>query len=396
MQPHLLTTPAVWMEGSATLQLSQVAARPGCVRAVGMPDLHPGKQGPIGVALAFDDGAHPPLIGGDAGCGARLVALPRVSAGGLDALERRIRDVTEGPVLDVDPDELFAAAWTHGPRGLATLDVPEALQELAAAEADDGPPSGPVPAGEFGRALGSVGGGNHFGEISEVEDVRLPDLALGAGLVRGGLVVLVHTGSRGLGKFLADAWPPGPLRGKALDAWSGELAGAVRYARTNRLLVAWRLLRGLGAARSAKIAGGFDVVHNTVVPARVDGRDAWLHRKGCAPAELGQLTVVLGSRGARSWVMEGLGAEAALCSVAHGAGRKMTRSEAAQKVKANHTRASLTRTALGGRVICDDPALLYEEHPDAYKPVEPVVDALEVHGAGRRVAALRPLITVKR
>lgn len=112
-------------------------------------------------------------------------------------------------MLDVDPDELFAAAWTLGPRGLATLDVPEALQELAASEADDGPPSGPVPEGEFGRALGSVGGGNHFGEISEVEDVRLPDLARGAGLVRGGLVVLVHTGSRRTEQRLAaEAAPP--------------------------------------------------------------------------------------------------------------------------------------------------------------------------------------------
>ena len=94
--------------------------------------------------------------------------------------------------------------------------------------------------------------------------------------------------------------------------------------------------------------------------------------------------------------MEGLGCEAALCSVAHGAGRKMTRGEAAEKVRAHHSRASLTRTSLGSRVICDDPALLYEEHPDAYKAVGPVVDALEAHGAARRLLALRPLITVKR
>jgi release factor H-coupled RctB family protein len=106
--------------------------------------------------------------------------------------------------------------------------------------------------------------------------------------------------------------------------------------------------------------------------------------------------VVLGSRGARSYVMEGLGCEAALSSVAHGAGRRMTRSEATEKVRAKHTRASLVRTPLGGRVICDDPTLLYEEHPDAYKPVEPVIQALEQHGAARRIAALRPILTVKR
>jgi release factor H-coupled RctB family protein len=386
------------MEGSATLQLARVAARPGCVRAVGMPDLHAGQHGPIGVALAFADGAHPPFVGGDAGCGARLIGLPAVRSGGLDALERRVREVTEGPAIDADPDALLAAAWTFGPRGLVTLDgVPDALRALAAAEPEDtDAPSGPVPVGDFGASLGTVGGGNHFGEISEVEAVKDRALARAGGLVPGGLVVLAHTGSRGLGKVLADGWPEGPLAGDALGRWLGDLAGAVRYARTNRLLVAWRLLRALGAARLSKVGGGFDVVHNTVVPTTVEGRPAWLHRKGCAPAEGGQLTVVLGSRGARSWVMEGLGCEAALCSVAHGAGRRMTRSEALEKVRARHTRASLVRTPLGGRVICDEPSLLYEEHPDAYKPIEPVVDALEAHGAARRVAALRPLLTVKR
>ena len=56
----------------------------------------------------------------------------------------------------------------------------------------------------------------------------------------------------------------------------------------------------------------------------------------------------------------------------------------------------LTRTATGTRVVCDDPDLLYEEHPDCYKPIEAVVDVLEQRGAARRVAALRPLVTVKR
>lgn len=74
----------------------------------------------------------------------------------------------------------------------------------------------------------------------------------------------------------------------------------------------------------------------------------------------------------------------------------MTRSEAASKIRARHLRASLTRTSLGGRVVCDDPALLYEEHPDAYKAIEPVIQALERFGAAERVAALRPRLTVKK
>ncbi len=404
METHatLISGPAVWMEGEALRQLDRLTTLPGCLCAVGMPDLHAGLHAPIGVAVAFADRVRPRLIGGDAGCGARLIGLPKVSMSG-DALERRAREATLGPVLpDLSPAALCQAAWEAGPRGLLTLEgLPEALAERCAAEPDDDePPSAPFPATfdaeAFGRALGTTGGGNHFLEASLVERVLDKAAAARAGLVAGGMAVLAHSGSRGLGAALAARWSDDELQGPAIDAWRAELRGAVRYARANRLLLAWQMLTALGAARSSKIGGGFDLVHNTVVPITLDGQPAYLHRKGCAPAEADQLTVVLGSRGAHSWVMRGLGHPGALSSVAHGAGRKMTRTEASAKVKARHTRASLQRTALGGRVICDDPALLYEEHPDAYKDVEPVVDALVSFGAAARVAALRPVLTVKR
>ena len=104
---------------------------------------------------------------------------------------------------------------------------------------------------------------------------------------------------------------------------------------------------------------------------------------------------MLGSRGAPTWVMVGAGSEACLCSVAHGAGRKLDRARSIALVKHRHRRSSLRHTALGGRVICDDTDALYAEHPDAYKPVEPVVAALEAHGAASRVASLHPVLTVK-
>jgi release factor H-coupled RctB family protein len=400
------------MEGAALQQLERVAARPGCIAAVGMPDLHPGLHGPIGAALAFADGVHPSLLGGDAGCGARVTGLPGTKSGGLDGLERRIREVTEGPALDVDPADLFRAAWTHGIGGLVDLPgVPDALRDLAAALAASAtmepgpaaPTAAPTPVDQlpgdpaaFGAALGTVGGGNHFLEVAEVEGVVDRARARAAGLVPGGLAVLAHSGSRNLGKTLADTWAIGPLVGEALARWQADQEGLIRYARVNRLLLTWRMLRALGAARVGKVGGSFDVVHNAAAPRDVGGVPTWLHRKGCAPAEAGQLTVVLGSRGARSYVLEGTGREASLASVAHGAGRKMTRGEAAEKVRAKHLRASLVRTELGSRVICDDPTLLYEEHPDAYKPIGPVVAALEDCGAARRVALTRPLVTVKR
>ncbi len=175
-----------------------------------------------------------------------------------------------------------------------------------------------------------------------------------------------------------------------------DLAGAQRYARTNRVLLCWRLLVAMGATRPGRISGAFDVTHNTVEPGVSDQQPVWIHRKGTAPAAEGQLTAVLGSRGAPTWIMAGCGCADTLCSVAHGAGRRMTRSEAVSKMRARYKRTDFRRTACGGRVICDDPRLLYAEHPDVYKDIEPVITSLEAAGAARRVASLIPMLTVKR
>ncbi|WP_437997093.1 RtcB family protein [Sorangium sp. So ce185] len=397
---RLVARDDVWLEGNAVQQLARVAALPGCVRAVGMPDLHAGRGIPIGAAFAFADRVVPQLIGGDAGCGVRLVAtsIGRMSA---DVLERRARQAMEDdPLADCDPAAVFEQVWRRGARGLAEVDgVPEALAQLAAAELEDGlRPSGdasPYRAGYEG-ALGSVGGGNHFLEIARVGAPRDPAAAAALGLSAGDLVVLAHSGSRGLGGALGQRWGDAVLEGDAAEPYLGELAGACRFARANRLLLAYRMLRALGAARASKIAGGLDLTHNDVAREIVGGAPAWVHRKGAAPARGSDFTVVLGSRGAPSWVMRASDAEAGLRSVAHGAGRKMGRSEAREKIAARYRRRELARTELGGRVVCDDPALLLEEHPDAYKPIAPVIESLVEAGLATAVAPLVPVITVKR
>jgi release factor H-coupled RctB family protein len=384
----------VWIEGDALSQLARVASLPGCACAVGQPDLHPGPTMPIGAVFAFD-AVLPMLVGADAGCGVRLSVLHRVKHRG-DALERRVREATEGPALPaVDPDVAFRAVWSSGPHGLAGLaGVPHSLAELAAQEPAFTGPNVSAPEGDWGRALGTIGGGNHFVEASKVSGVDDRRAAALVGLRGGGHAVLAHSGSRGLGRCLARRWGSGRLGGEQAHRYLAELAGAVRFAQANRLILSWRMLRAFGAA--SRVVGALDLVHNTVVPAVYEGQPVWVHRKGCAPAEMDQLTVVLGSRGTPSWVMRGLGAQEALWSVAHGAGRRIARNEARGKIRIRYRRASLSRTALGSRVICDDPSLLYEEHPDCYKDIESVVGALASAGAAERVAELTPLITVKR
>jgi release factor H-coupled RctB family protein len=310
-----------------------------------------------------------------------------------DALERRVREATDqGPLPEVDSDQALEQIWRHGPRGLAAVaGVPDELAALAAAEPDDAPlqVAVPDPLRSASGTLGTIGGGNHFAELSEVAAVVDAAAARRIGLRRGAAVVLVHSGSRGLGAALAARWAT--LSGDPAP-YLAELEGCVRFARANRLVLGWVLARAAGVGRADRVVGGLDLVHNTVV----GGDGDWVHRKGAAPAEADQLTVVLGSRGAASWVMCGAGDEASLCCVAHGAGRRVTRGEAKARIRSRYQRAELTRTATGTRVVCDDPDLLYEEHPDCYKSIEAVVDVLEARGAARRVAALRPLVTVKR
>lgn len=392
---RIIATPEVWLEGEAERQLSQVARHNDCAAAVGMPDLHPGPGIPIGAAFGFRSTVHPRLVGGDAGCGALVVSLGKAKVS--SSLERRVRaEFEDQPLADEIREALCRSVWESGPQGLLGFGFSDAVESLAEMlGGDELGVSGELPSDTFGAALGTIGGGNHFAELGRVTQVHDRETAEAAGLRKGGLVLLCHSGSRGLGKALADKWGHEELPGCDAETYLAELAGAVRFARANRLVIAGRMLRALGISRPSKIAGGFDVVHNSVGCECCGGEQVWVHRKGCAPAHDGQLTAVLGSRGAPSWIMRGLGNPAGLASVAHGAGRKMQRSEAREKIRARYRRSQL-RGGEQGLVICDDNKLLYEEHPDAYKPIQPVIDSLEQAELAERVAAIEPVLTVKK
>ncbi|MGC4122855.1 MAG: RtcB family protein [Myxococcales bacterium] len=399
MTPSLIANPDVWMEGGALEQLDRAAALAGCVRAVGLPDLHPGPGGmPIGVALAFEDAILPSLLGSDVGCGVRVV-LTRLRRPSLDRLERRLRSVLESPISLGEIPGVTEALLAQGVHGLAGLEsLPASLRQLAAAEPPEDALDPTLLAPDLlaplhADALGTVGGGNHFAELAFVSDVNRSDDA-GAGL-GDRLAVIVHSGSRGLGHQVGERFGGQRLASADAGAFLAAQRWACRFAHANRFLLAWQLLSAAEAARPDKQALAVDCVHNQVVRRPLDGREVWLHRKGAAPAEGGQLTVVLGSRGAPTHLMRGTGQTSALESVAHGAGRRMTRSEALSKMRAKHPRDTLRRTRLGSRVLCDRTETLYEEHPDVYKAIEPIIESITTAGLATPVATLTPLLTVK-
>jgi release factor H-coupled RctB family protein len=172
MDPFLIASKDVWMEGAALEQLGRAAALRGCLRAVGLPDLHPGPGGlPIGVALAFDDAILPGLIGSDVGCGARVV-LTRLRRPSLDRLERRVRAAFDAPLAVGEIPGVLEKLLAKGVSGLAELEqLPMSLRQLAATEPleqalDAALVDATLLAPHHADALGTIGGGNHFAELA--------------------------------------------------------------------------------------------------------------------------------------------------------------------------------------------------------------------------------------
>jgi release factor H-coupled RctB family protein len=363
-QVRLFASSKSWIEGEAVRQLYATAKLNGVRRAVGFPDLHPGKGSPVGGVFLTDRKIYPHLIGGDIGCGMALFKTDLVR-----------RDAK----LDRWAEKYFHLEhpWDQ--------DVGEFL-----AEHD-------LESTEFDRALGTIGGGNHFAELQMVEQVLDAGAFKQLGLGKQQLVALVHSGSRGLGETILRAHVDEHFgNGVAAEAFAAAeyLRGhdfVVRWAKANRELIARRFVATIGAEAEFL----WDGCHNSIVRRENDGEVVWLHRKGAVEAE-GGFVVIPGSRGSMSYIVKPIGdGESHAWSLAHGAGRKWSRSDARLRMRERFSVSELAQTPLGGRVVCEERDLLYEEAPAAYKNIEAVIQDLVVAGLVSVIATLRPLLTYK-
>jgi release factor H-coupled RctB family protein len=357
---RLFASPQSWIEGAAIRQLEQLAERNGVEAVAGMPDLHPGMNGPVGCAARSRNIVHPDVVGTDIGCGMQFWAL--------DLKEHRLK-------LDNAAERMLALEGSWNGDAAALLDEQGIKADL------------------FAESLGTIGGGNHFCEVQAVAEILDQEVAAKAGVAKGGLYLLAHSGSRGLGAHTLARHHPGNAHGLPLDqgglAYLEEHDVALRFAALNRNVIA---LRAMAALRTEGVEI-VDAPHNF---AEREG-DTFLHRKGAASSNH-TLLPIPGSRGAVTCLVKPLAekAEAALLSLAHGAGRKHDRASMEKRVRTQAgDLGKLTRNAFGGRVICLDRRLLVEEAPEAYKDIRRVVADLEAHGLCRTVAIMRPLITFK-
>ena len=361
---RLIASPKNWIDGEALRQFHATARLPGVRGAVGFPDLHPGKFAPIGTAFVTDGVIYPHLIAGDIGCGMAFFAT--------DLLRRKAK----------------ADRWSELPFDLEHPwegDVRERLQreELCSTQ--------------HAESFGTLGGGNHFAELQSVEKVFDRDAFAALGLAKEELALLVHSGSRAFGQSVFEDY----LEENGATGAAASSAAATRYllchdhavnwAKANRAVIAERFLGALDAS-GRRVS---DACHNSVACRSFEGETVWLHRKGAAPADRGPI-VIPGSRGALSYLVQPLATGfASGWSLAHGAGRKWSRSESRLRSRERFHHDELVQTGLGGRVICEQRDLLYEESPLAYKTIEVVIEDLVEAGLASVIATFRPLLTYK-
>ncbi len=378
----IIASERLWLEDAAVQQTKTTAQLDGMRRVVGLPDLHPGRGYPVGAAFFSVGRFYPALVGNDIGCGMALWQTD-ILAGKvrLDKFDKQLANLDDA----IGADEWQVLLRRH--EGLqGDIDQLDATMRLAGLDV------------AHLRSLGTIGRGNHFAELQVMDQVHDAALAAAAGLAPKSLQLLVHSGSRGLGQAVlrthVDAFSHEGLAQATPDAkvYLAQHDAAVSFAALNRRLIAMRIFQRL-RCEAVQVQ---ELHHNTVLPVAVDGVNGWLHRKGATPSDQG-LVMLPGSRDDYSYLLApvaGTGA-ASLHSLAHGAGRKWQRSDCKARLVRLATPDQLSRTAMGGRVICHDRALIYEEAPQAYKSVDSVLDCLVGAGLVRIVARSKPVLTYK-
>ncbi len=431
-------------------QAMNVATLPGIVGpSLAMPDIHQGYGFPIGgvAATDFEHGVvSPGGVGFDINCGVRLVATSLVEGDVRPRLKETVnqvfRDVPCGTggegFVKIDAGQL-EQVLAHGARWMVENgygDQRDAeFAEAGGALEDADPDCVSARAKQRGRPqLGTLGSGNHFLEIQYVESIHEPEAARAMNLAEGQVVVLIHSGSRGLGHqvctdYLAqmnaamkkyDITLPDrqlacvPTQSPEGQSYLAAMRGAANFAWANRqgilhfLRGAFRRIFG----QDTRLDLVYDVCHNIAKQERyeVDGkkRDLLVHRKGATRAfppghreipeayrSVGQPVLIPGSMGTASWVLAGAqGAmEETFGSVCHGAGRLLSRTAARKGRDARQVQKQLEEQGILVKSETRDGIL--EEIPEAYKNVDEVIEVVARAGLARKVARLRPMGVIK-
>jgi tRNA-splicing ligase RtcB len=377
--------PAHEIDTDAIRQLKAVASLPWVAHHVAvMPDVHLGKGATVGSVIAMRGAVSPAAVGVDIGCGMAAVKSSLVADDLPDSL-RDLRTAIEGAV-PVGRAQHASPVWEAADedRRAAVRALFGRFGELA-----------PVVQRLGGRAssqVGTLGGGNHFIEVCLD--------------THGAVWLMLHSGSRHIGAALAEHHMkaasrlfhnqelPDPdlavfLAGTPLfDAYRHDLAWAQEYAAQNRAVMLERLQTVVRSFwPGTRFEAPVSCHHNYLAEEQHFGEDLWVTRKGAIRAGSGELGIIPGSMGAKSFIVRGRGNPLSFESASHGAGRRMSRTQAKQ----SFTVADLRRQTEG--VDCRKDRGVIDEAPKAYKSIDRVMeqqsDLVEI------VAELKQVVCVK-
>jgi tRNA-splicing ligase RtcB len=371
--------PAPWrqwgtdIDAQAIAQMVQAARLPVSVRGALMPDAHVGYGLSIGGVLATRGAVIPYAVGVDIACRMKLTVLdlPPVT---LERHPDRLRRALEEETRFGMGAEFSGRRGDPAPREHEVLDQDWSVTPVTQRFKD-----------KARLQLGTSGSGNHFVEFGCLTIEEVPARALGLPAAGTYLALLSHSGSRGTGAKVADYYSrlamrlqpqlPRELRDLAwldLDTEPGQeywaamtLMGA--YAAANHAVIHKAIARHLGA----RVLLDLENHHNFAWREKHDGQDLIVHRKGATPAQRGVLGIIPGSMTAPAYLVRGRGCAPALDSAAHGAGRRMSRTQAR-----NTYRWAAVRPLLEERGVTVLSAGI-DEVPFVYKDIDSVMAAQE-------------------
>jgi tRNA-splicing ligase RtcB len=441
----------------------------GVAEVVLTPDFHKGAGIPIGTVLATREFAVPQAIGNDVNCGMRLIATGleveqvKAKARELESALRHVffeggRDIPMTPgqrealVRHGLPGLFSAAGETQGKGIWSFLDLREEQKNLRNMRGGGGYATDSVfalkdyisaAAGvSHDSTIGNLGGGNHFAEIQYVRKVLHGQAAHAWGLHEGQVVVMIHAGSLGLGHvtgtfvtdLMKEIYPQNVTRpsndifllprnqrfATQFDQFMTSMRNAANFAFGNRFFLAQMIRKGMSqTVGDSEWKVVYDAPHNLMWEEQLDGKPAFVHRKGATPAggweemqethfaHWGEPVIVPGSMGAPSYLLLGRGKRPAMCSACHGAGRALSRGEAMRADDAKFEeflRQFTVITALDPKrpdvrlrpdILDKWKQELKKEAPYAYKDITPVIKTLQAAEIATPVVELFPLMTVK-
>jgi len=341
-----------------------------------MPDAHVGIGATVGSVIPTSGAVIPSAVGVDIGCG--------MIAAELDVTDDQLPDTLE-PLLSRVEQAIPAGVGKGHDTVARKADAWLAMHQPATELAGDR-------AAKAAKQFGTLGSGNHFFELCVDE--------------RGRCWMVLHSGSRGIGNQLAQAHIANArklaadamvdledkdlawfVQGTAeFDAYIADMLWAQDYARANRDQMMDNAMREvfafLGFGRETQ---RINCHHNFTEQEAHGGRRLWITRKGAIKADVGDLGVIPGSMGTRSYIVAGKGNPASWTSCSHGAGRRHSRTQA----KKLFTAADLARQMQGKVWLSDRADALVDEIPSAYKDIDQVMadqaDLVEVLHTLRQV-----------